>query len=134
MVFWPTTHGIKNPLLMGYWTPTHGLLNPCLWYCDLHRTINIQNPLSRVFWSTTYDILNPLPMNFGPPTHRISNRLPMVYRTHYRWYILDPVYIFTLYPWYINPLPMIYPWYIESLPMVFWPPIHCISNPLSMVF
>ena len=130
-----------EPLSMVYWT---------LWYFDLHPTINIQNPclayfdpLLMVYWTHCLWILSPL-----VPTHSISNRLPIVYRTHYPWYIGPSLYF--------DPLPMVY-WtsclYIDPLPMIFWhlypcyietltycifasPPTPCLwyFNPLSMVY
>ena len=76
-------------------------------------------------------VYRPLYLEYRPPTHGISNRLPMVYRPSYPWYIDTPTHgistpphgISTLYLWYIDPP---YPWYIDPLPII--------STPLPMVY
>ena len=103
MVFWPSTHGISNPLSLVYRAPYSWYFDsppPCLWYFD-----------------------PPPPMVYRTPTHGILSLLSMVYQTTYPWYIESPTHGIS------NPLPMVYrtlyPWCIEPL-------THGTSYPLSI--
>jgi hypothetical protein len=109
-VGYSNTHGILITLPLGF----------------LHTYPCYIEPLPMVFWNPIHGTSNP------SPTHGNFIPVPMIYRTPYWSYIESPTNgILTTYPEVFWTL---YQWYLNPLPIVFWPPTYSISNTLLTVY